>query len=176
MSHTMRRAVVSGALSVLVLTGGATGVASADAATTTSSDTCSAEATAHHDAQNALVQARRAFTAIHGPMNKVLAMQRKEARTELRVALRQLKDVRKRAAASRDKAERKSLREEFKAAAKDARAAARLAHSRRALVAEIKTERTQAKAGFEAAKVTLRDARAAYEDCKDTAANQPPAA
>lgn len=164
MSHLVSKACASGALSVMVLAAGGATTAWADPGSTPES--CSAEAANRDEARAGLLDARKAFTSIHGPMNKVMAAERREARAELRAALRQLKSLRKSAEKAAVKSEdHAELRAQIKQARAEAKKALRLLGSQRALTAEIRAERATAKKAFEAAQVALREAKKAYEDC-----------
>ncbi|MGA8995298.1 MAG: hypothetical protein WB441_13430 [Nocardioidaceae bacterium] len=170
MSFALRHLLVAGAVSALVAAGA--GPAAADVApTTTDCDTATAAvATATSD----LESARAAFKAANRPLGKVMADERREARTEVRTSTEALRELRRQARATRDRSARHELEDQIKAERRDVARSVRLLGSKRALLAKIKADRAVAKAAFVAAKVSLASAEHDADDvCADPESSEP---
>ena len=165
MTFTPRKALATTAVSAFLAVGALAGPAAAAPADPAA---CTAATAQLATAQDGFTAARLAVKAANRPLGKLIAAERKEARTEVRTSLAALRSVQKATAKTRDKSARKALLAQAKAERADVRHSTRLLDSKKALLAEIKADRQAAHAAFAVAKTALLDAQtAAAAACAD---------
>lgn len=171
MTFILRRALAAGALSAAALGATAVSPAMADDATSPECVTATSQlATAKAD----FVAARTAFVASNKPMGKLLAAERKAARTEVRTSNIAVRQLQKQAATTHDKATRNALKVQIRSERADIRHSTRLLDSKAALLTQARTDRAASKAAFAAARTAFEGAQNAAEvACADTATAQP---
>jgi DNA repair exonuclease SbcCD ATPase subunit len=156
----LRRTLAVAALSVLGVTGLAAAPASADLH-------CEGIEQRVADARDARNTAQRSFASYKSARHdKLVRMERTEARIQARTADRELKDVIKQIRKS-DAADRKQLVKELQAERKRLAQANRVLRSDKALRAEIEAERDALKQAARDAQKYLVELQDVLEDCAD---------
>ena len=162
MSHRLRHVLATTAVSALAL-GGAV-LPSAASAADLSCDNPAAVQTAVVSAQAAVSAARADVKAANRPLGKVVAAKRHAAKVELRQSRTELRALRAKAKTA-PLATRKALIQQMRQERRDIAHARNLLTEKRALLAQIKTERRAAHVELKAARAALAQLEALQARC-----------
>jgi hypothetical protein len=159
-----RRALAAAGLSVLAVLGT---VAPANAADPSCDDAVALQ-TSVTEARTAVSAARAAFHAANRPLGQLVAAKRHETKAELSQSRAAMRTLTSQLHGRRTTDVRQTVLVQLRAERHDAAEARNLLTFKRALLAEIKADRSAARAAVVAARTTLRSLETTQESCGTT--------
>jgi hypothetical protein len=158
-----RRALAAASLSVLAVLGTVAPATADDAACADTSLQASVDA-----ARTTLTAAQAAFHAANRPLGQLVAAKRHEAKAELTQSRAALKALTAQLRGRPTAAVRESVLTQLRAERRDVAEARSLLTYKRGVLAEIKAERSAARAAVVAARTALEDLQTTQESCDST--------